>query len=164
MRTLSEALYILARRAEGPVPGWSDACCIMSGFRGPDDAKDEQADYQGPGQPLRLTTTERLKWLTTARIRAVVLGMVPEDDSKLDHHIISGASLQYLNGLVVRADPLSEEEMEERDRMLRQGSLHFRNHYIGAVTSIKRTYGYCLAYERLYCKEHLLEGAGEGSS
>jgi hypothetical protein len=138
METLSQALAFLAKRAAEP-SGWKDAHDIISGFRGPDVVPDTMTD-------------NRIKWLTTARIRAILFRMVPEDAPELEGSV---GCYFYHYGIMVRANPLSEEEMKERDDALPYLAVHFRGHYTKAVQAVRRTYNYCLEHERSSCREHL---------
>lgn len=83
---------------------------ILSALRGPDSGNDE------------------LKYLTTARIRAV-LGL-------------------QVCGLMVNYHPLNDEQKVERDRLLSRASPHFTRHYQEAVVEIRKAKGYDLFEER----------------
>ena len=70
---------------------------------------------------------ERLKYLTTGRIRAIV---APE-----------------YNGTVTR-EPLTEAERFERENFLPYAPKHFKSHYKEAVEAIRVVFQYDLKYER----------------
>ena len=70
---------------------------------------------------------ERLKYLTTARIRGIVA--------------------PGYNGTVVHS-PLAESEREERDSFLSYAPKHFKSHYNEAVEAIRVVFKYDLKHEQ----------------
>ena len=93
---------------------------IISALRGPDLIKIDDFGHVPPGR------LDRLKYLTTGRIRAIV---APGYNGTVTHQ------------------PLSEAELRERDNFLRYAPTHFCSHYFEAVQAIKAVYGYDLQYE-----------------
>ena len=94
---------------------------IISALRGPDMlVLDESGCVPSGG-------IERLKYLTTARIRGIV---APE-----------------YNGTVVQI-PLAESERYERDSFLYYAPNHFKSHYKEAVEAIRVVFGYDLKHEQ----------------
>jgi hypothetical protein len=81
-----------------------DFWAIVSALRGPDSD-----DYH-------------LKWLTTARVRAVI-GVDPS--SPID----------------VNTEPLTTNELDERRVMLRETFRHFTDHFVMAQAVIHKVYG-----------------------
>lgn len=88
----------------------SDVWDIISMLRGPD-----------------IVNAERLKWITVARLRAIV-GL---DYSRIDKNY----------------EPLTPYEMKTRDYALNQSNAHFQEHWRRAVISVRKLYGYDLNTE-----------------
>lgn len=109
MNTPREFLALLAEAIGGKGVDTWEIWHIVSALRGPDHGND------------------RLKELTTARIRAIV-----------------GISSKHVT---VHSYPLTIEERQERDILLSEASQHFRSHYRDACIAIRFFYGYNLQTE-----------------
>lgn len=94
---------------------------ILSALRGPDFVKVDDNGFVPKGG------LERLKFLTTARIRAIVTPNYFGDINPI---------------------PLTEYERIERNEFILYSPRHFKSHYQEAVLAIKEVFGYDLRHEK----------------
>ena len=120
-----DALEELLRRARRRYPHYihrdlrdSSLWGVLSALRGPDATivdELEESDSEN------FVNTYTLKELTTARIRAI-LGIDTEDTGI---------------GVIIRKEPLTDDEIVLRNRMLKKIDLHFTSHFTSAMAELK---------------------------